>query len=319
MASITGVFISSILPVILIILLGFGLSQVQEIQAESLNTLTLYLLTPALIFHSISLTELRTTALLKITIGVIAFLFIIFIVSVIFGWGTGKHEAHLSVFILIAVFGNTGGLGIPLADFAFGPVGRQTAVLFAAVHGALVFTVGLFIASHSGGGSTQSSLRRVFSYPLIYAVVISVSIRVLGLVPPANSVIMQTIGLLGNSAIPVMLIILGIQLAQTEYKEALSMTGTPILFRFGVSPVIGIIVAFMLGFQNSTVAQVFVLLTAMPVAVGPIIFVVEFAQNTRINGVSLPEFVSASIFITTLLSIPVVTAIVVLLKSVQIM
>lgn len=318
MASITGVFISSILPVISIILLGFILNQVQEIKVDSLNTLTLYLLTPALIFHSISLTELRATALLKITIGVIAFLSVILVVSLIFGWGTGKHEAHLSAFILIAVFGNTGGLGIPLADFAFGPVGRQTAVLFAAIHGSLVFTVGLFIASHSGGGSTQSSLRRVFSYPLIYAVVVSVGVRTLGLTPAADSVIMQTIGLLGNSAIPVMLIILGIQLSQTEYKEALSMTGTPILFRFGISPVIGLIIAFVLGFQNSTVAQVFVLLTAMPVAVGPIIFVVEFAQNTRINGVSLPELVSASIFVTTLLSIPIVTAIVVLLKSGQI-
>ncbi|AUV83589.1 permease [Salinigranum rubrum] len=315
MASITEVFLSSILPIVVIISLGFGLSQRQEIRTDSLNTLTLYILTPSLIFHSIALTELEATALLKITVGVVAFLSVVVLVSFAFGRGTGKEGAHLSAFMLIAVFGNTGGLGIPLADFAFGSLGRQTAVLFAAIHGAVVFTVGLFIASRSGGGSARGSLRRVFRYPLVYAVIAAVGIRFLGVAPAADSVAMRTIGLLGDSAIPVMLIILGVQLSRTEYRSALPMTTTPIAFRFGVSPLAGLLVASLLGFQNSTVAQVFVLLTAMPVAIGPIIFVVEFAQEARVDGVSLPELVSASIFVTTLLSIPLVTAIVVLLKS----
>ena len=315
MASITNVFVSSILPVILIISLGFALNRVQEIRVDSLNTLTLYILTPSLIFHSIALTELETAALLKITVGVIAFLSVVLAVSLGFGWSTGKREAHLSAFLLIVVFGNTGGLGIPLADFAFGALGRQTAVLFAAIHGAVVFTLGLFIASRSGGGSTEGSVRRVLRYPLVYAVFVSVTAHAMNLVPPADSVLMQTIGLLGDSAIPVMLIILGVQLSKTAYKEAVSMTTTPVLFRFAVSPLIGLGVALALGFQNPTVARVFVLLTAMPVAVGPIIFVVEFASDARVNGVSLPELVSASVFITTLLSIPIVTAIVVVLKS----
>lgn len=315
MASITGVFVSSILPIIIIISLGFLLSRTQDVTVDTLNKLSLYILTPALIFHSIALTELGASALLKVSLGVLAFLFLLIASSYAYGWTLGKDESFLSAFVLIAVFGNTGGLGIPLADFAFGEVGRQTAVLFAAIHGAVVFTIGLFIASQSGGGSGLSNLKRVFRYPLIYAVVIAILARSLQLVPAADSMTMQTIGLLGESAIPIMLLILGIQLAQTEYRNALSMTATPLVFRFGLSPIFGLVVALLLDFQNSTVAQVFVLLTAMPVAIGPVIFVVEFAKDTRISGVSLPEYVSASVFISTILSIPILTGLVILLKS----
>lgn len=314
MASILGIFASSVLPILLIISVGYLLDRVQDIHVESFNALTLYVLTPALIFHSIALTELGASAILKVTVGVVVFLIIIVGVSVGYGLGVGKSESLLSAFVLIAVFGNTGGLGIPVADFAFGDIGRQTAVLFGAIHGAFVFTVGLYIASNSKNGAT-SSLVRILRYPLIYAVVAAIGARAVGVVPAADSIAMQTIGLLGDSAIPMMLIILGIQLSQTEYRKAVSMTKTPILFRFGVSPVIGYLVVIGLNFQQATVAQVFILLTAMPVAIAPVIFVVEFANDMEVGGVSMPEFVSANVFVTTVLSIPVITVLIILLKS----
>ena len=145
--------------------------------------------------------------------------------------------------------------------------------------------------------------------------VIAIIVRSFGIAPAADSAIMRTIGLLGESAIPMMLIILGVQLSQSQYRNAISMTATPILFRFGVSPIIGLGIAALLNFQNPTVAQVFVLLTAMPVAIAPIIFVVEFAKDTRISGVTLPEYVSANVFVTTILSIPLLTILVILLKT----
>lgn len=315
MSSVTGVIVSSIIPVFLIIFVGFVLNRAQDVDVGPLNTLSLFVLTPALIIHSITLTELGADVLLKVSLGVGIFLTIILASSWIFGRIRGKEGAIMGSFLLIAAFGNTGTLGIPLADFAFDQTGRQTAVLFAAVHGTAVYTIGLMIASSSGKKSGLQSLKRVFQYPLIYAVAIAAMARMGGFVPPADSPIMETLGLVGDSAIPVMLIILGIQLSETEMRSAMSMTVSPTVFRFLVSPIIGIGVVVVLGFQNTTVAQVFVLLTAMPVAVSPVIFVVEFARETSIKGVTLPEFVSTNIFVTTVVSIPVLAIVVILLKS----
>lgn len=315
MASIVGVFASSILPVVGLIGVGFLLERVSTLETGSLNTVTLFVLMPALIFHSLALTDLRLDSLLRVAVGVVVFLGVVLAVGWLYGTGAGKEESVLSGFLLITTFGNTGGLGIPMADFAFGGVGRETAVLFAAVHGAVVFTLGLYLASVSGGTSGVASLKRVLEYPLVYAVVLAVLARLLGVVPPADSAVMETVGLVGDSAIPLMLLVLGVQLSRTSSRRALSMTAGPTLFRFGVSPLVGTAVVLALGFQNVTVTQVFVLLTAMPVAIAPVIFAVEFAEDTSIGGVTVPELVSASVFVTTLVSIPVLTAVVTALKS----
>ncbi|WP_336338648.1 AEC family transporter [Haloarcula brevis] len=315
MESVTSVIATSILPIFLIISSGFLLSHWQEIDSGPLNTLTLFVLNPGLIVHSITLTELGTDALFRVSLGVCLFVTAVLAASWALGKALGKQDSLLYSFLLIATFGNTGALGIPLADFAFGDLGRQTAVLFAAVHGVLVFTVGLAIASNSGAHSRLGSLKRVFRYPLVYAVLLAIAARTADVVPQADSAAMETLGLVGDSAIPVMLVILGIQLSETEYRSALSMTVTPTLFRFLLSPCLGLVIALGLGFQNATVAQVFVLLTAMPVAVAPVIFSVEFASDTSVGGVTIPEYVSATVFVSTLVSIPVLTIVVTLLQS----
>jgi len=315
MESVTKVIATSILPIFLIISSGFLLSHWKEIDSGPLNTLSLFILNPALIVHSITLTELETDALVRVSLGVCLFVTAVLLASWVLGRALGKRDSLLYSFLLIATFGNTGALGIPLADFAFGDLGRQTAVLFAAVHGVLVFTIGLAIASNSGAQSRMGSLRRVFRYPLVYAVLLAIAARTVDIAPQADSAAMETLGLVGDSAIPVMLVILGIQLSETEYRSALSMTITPTLFRFLLSPCIGLIVALGMGFQNATVAQVFVLLTAMPVAVAPVIFSVEFASDTSVGGVTIPEYVSATVFVSTLVSMPVLTIFVTLLKS----
>lgn len=315
MESALQVIASSILPIFLIMGAGFLLNRSQDIDPGPLNKLSLFVLTPALIIHSITLTELGTGVLFKLTVGVCVFLAGVFVVSWQYGKLTGKNGPVLNTFLLVSVFGNTGALGIPLADFAYGDIGRQTAVLFAAIHGTIVFTLGLLIAIRSEEESGHSSLTRVLRYPLIYAVLAAVVVRTLEVVPAPESALMETLGLVGEASIPVMLLILGIQLSETEYGDALSLTATPALFRFLVSPLVGIAVVTALGLQNNTVAQVFVLLTWMPVAVAPVIFVVEFASDQSVRGVTLPEFVSANVFVTTLLSVPVLTVVVTLLKS----
>ncbi len=291
------------------------MNKFQDIDPGPLNTLSLYVLTPALAVHSIALTELSADALLKVSVGVCVFLAALVAVSWMYAKLTAKDGPVLSTFLLVTVFGNTGALGIPLADFAYGDIGRQTAVLFAAVHGTIVFTLGLFIALSSGDQSEYANLKRVFRYPLVYAVALAVLIRAVGIVPDPESAVMETLGLVGEASIPVMLIILGIQLSETQYGGALSMTVTPTAFRFLVSPLVGFVVTMALGFQNNAVAQVFVLLTWMPVAVAPVIFVVEFASDRTVGGVTLPEFISANVFVTTLASVPVLTVVVTLLKS----
>jgi predicted permease len=310
-----GIFASAILPVVAIAAVGFVLGRLKEVNPRPLNTVTVYVLAPALVFHSLAVSDLSGGAVLRIVVGVVAVTAAMALVGEAVGRVADEPEPVVGALVLVAAFGNSGNLGIPVSDFAFGEVGRQTAVLWMSVQSVLLYTLGVYVASRSGGSSGLAGVEKVFRIPLVYAVLAALLVRALGVVPPADGAAMEALGLVGDSAIPVMLLILGLQLARTNYGPSLSGASTATGLRLGVSPVVGLGVALLLGFDDPTVARVFVVECAMPAAVTPVILTVEFAADSRAAGVSVPEYVSTCVLVTTLVSVPLLTGLVALLQS----
>jgi predicted permease len=158
----------------------------------------------------------------------------------------------------------------------------------------LLYTVGVYVAARGGEGDARANMKRVFSVPLVYAVVVALAARWLGVVPPAESTLMQTLELLGNASIPVMLLILGIQLSNVDVGGTLRPVGVASALELLVAPVV-------------------VLLLATPTAVTPIILAGAFSTET--GGLTASEFVSATVFLTTLASVATVTVLVAVLQS----
>jgi predicted permease len=315
MVDLLGIFASAIGPIVAIAGVGYLLAVYRDVDPEPLNATVVYVLAPALVFHSLAVTALEPATLARIAVGVVAFTVTMWVVTEGFGRLTGEQEPMVSALVLVAVFTNAGNLGIPVSEFAFGSVGRQTAVLFLSVQSMLMYTLGVYIASRSGGDAGLEGVKQVFSIPLVYAIAAAILVRALGVVPPASSTAMQAVALVGNAAIPVMLLILGIELARSETGTTLSKTWSGTVLNLGIAPLVGVGVALVLGFGDPTVARVFVLETAMPAAITPLILVVEFADTERVEGLSIPEYISTCVLVTTLLSIPYLTLLIALLRS----
>jgi predicted permease len=313
--SLFGIFASAILPVVAIAGVGFALGRLKDVDPWPLNTVTVYVLAPALVFHSLAVSELSGGSVARIAVGVVAFTTLMAGVGEAVGRVADETDPLVGALVLVAAFGNSGNLGIPVSDFAFGEVGRQTAVLWMSVQSVMLYTLGVYVASHSGGASGLAGVGEVFRIPLVYAVGAALLARAGGVVPPADTAGMEALGLVGDSAIPVMLLILGLQLARTNYGPALSGASTATALRLGVSPVVGLGVALALGFEDATVARVFVVECAMPAAVTPVILTVEFAADGRAAGVTVPEYVSTCVLVTTLLSVPLLTGVIALMQS----
>ncbi len=314
MSSLLGIFATAILPIVAVSGIGFVIGRVKDIDADPLNTVVVYVFVPALIFHSLVVSTFDTATLLRVGAGVVLYLLAMIVVAEVLGRVLGEDEPLLSAFVLVSAFPNSGNYGIPISTFAFGDIGRGTAVVYLAAQSVLVYTLGVFVASRSGGTSPLTGLRHVLRIPLVYAVIAAFAVRALGLVPNSNSTVMSTIGLLGDAAIPLMLIILGIQLARTDYGAVLSQAGTANVLKMIVAPVVAVGVALLVGFGNGDVARVFVLECAMPAAVTPLILVLEFGGGD-VGGVSVAEYVSTVVMTTTLVSIPLLTILIALLRS----
>ncbi len=315
MVDVAGIFLGAVGPIVAIAGVGYALASVKEIDPEPLNTAVVYVLAPALVFHSLAVTELAASTLQWLTVGIVAFTLAMWGVAEAAGRLVGEREPILSALVLVAMFTNSGNLGIPVSDFAFGDVGRQTAVVFLSVQSVLMYTLGVYAASRSGGAAGLVGVRRVFRLPLVYAVVAALGARALGVVPSVDNAGMEAVQLVGDASIPIMLLVLGIQLARTDTGAAVSRTLPATALKLGVAPLVGLAVALVLPFGDATVARVFVLEAAMPAAVTPVILVGEFAAGVRSDGVSVPEYVSTCVLVTTLLGVPVLTGLIAVLQS----
>ncbi|MFC7046992.1 AEC family transporter [Halobacteriaceae archaeon GCM10025711] len=305
---------TAILPVLAIAAVGFGLGRTRDVDVEALSTITIYVLTPALVFSSLTLTPLSGNAVARLGLGVLLFTLLMVGAAESVARLTGEQEPIRGALVLTSTFPNAGNYGIPLSAFAFGAVGRSTAVLYIAAQAVLMYTIGVYIASRGQTGAARSAVSEVFRLPLVYAVLAAGLARWLDVVPPADSALMQTIELTGNAAIPVMLLMLGIQLANTSYGAALSRVRAATVLKVAVAPVLAAGIALGLGMGDQTVARVFVLECAMPAAITPLMLTIEFGGDAG-GDVSAPEYVSTAIMVTTLLSIPTLAVLITLLQS----
>jgi hypothetical protein len=312
----TDVFLTAILPIVSLAGVGYLVGRFRDVEVGALNTVSIYVLAPALIFHSLSTTPIRGVTALKLFLGIGAYLLVMGVIAAAVHRVTNPTTPSLGALILVSAFPNAGNYGIPVADFAFGAVGRSTAVLYLSMQAIYMYTVGAYIASRGGDAvDARAAVAKVLRLPLVYAVLAAFLLVRLDAVPPTDGTFMETIRLTGDAMIPVMLLLLGIQLANADYAGALSRVGMGNVLKLGVAPVVGLGLALVLGFDEPVVARTFVLEVATPAAVTPLMLVIEFRDPDPAADITDAEYMSSVILTSTLLSVPVMTVLIVLLES----
>ena len=306
--SLLSALTSAILPVLSVAGAGYLLGRFRDVETDALATVTIYVLMPALVFHSLSTTEIDLRTASALLGGVVAFSALMIAAGELAGRALGEREPTLGAFVLAGTFPNAGNYGIPLADFAFGEVGRSTAILFITAQIVVMYTAGVYIATRGTAGSQRDAALEIFRLPLVYAVAAAAVARALGAVPPPGSAALSIVRLTGDAAIPVMLLMLGIQLANARAGTAIRRVVPVSALKLFVAPAVGLVVAVALGLGGD-VGRVFVLACAMPSAVTPLMLAVEY------GGRDAAEYLSAAILVSTLASVGTLAALIAILQS----
>jgi malate permease and related proteins len=118
--------------------------------------------------------------------------------------------------------------------------------------------------------------------------------------------ISRPVDLLGNAAIPAMLLVLGMQFEKGAKPERPGLVAAASALALLASPVLGLLLAQALGLEGVT-RQAVVVEAAMPTAVITTILALEFDVA--------PRFVTSVVVVTTLLSPLTVSILIALLKS----
>lgn len=116
-----------------------------------------------------------------------------------------------ATFVPPMMFNNSGNMGLPLAVLAFGPAGLGPAVAMFAVTNLLHFTLGLKLVDPRG------SLRASLTHPMVGATLAGFALAAAELKLPAA--LATPIELIGNAAIPLMLLALGVRLVDADLRD----------------------------------------------------------------------------------------------------
>ena len=191
-------------PVFLLGAIGFAWVKLGfEYRIQFVTQLAMTLAVPCLIFVALMETEIDPAALTSVSLAAITAYAAVTAVSwIVIRLG----RLYTRTFLAPVIFGNTGNLGLPLALFAFGNEGLGFAVVIFAIMAIYSFTFGVWVVA--GGGSPLKVLKE----PLVAATILGLIFMVQGWETPVF--LTDTLRLIGQLAIPLMLITLGVAVAR---------------------------------------------------------------------------------------------------------
>lgn len=260
----------SIAPVFVLIMLGYVLRRAGIPSDEFWNLndrLVYFLLMPALFFVRISLADLSQAGLGDFALVLYAGFFAGLVIGVIAAWGLRRGGAVGSTVMQGACRFNTF-IALAVAEALYQTQGLQLAVLGAAVlvPGVNLAVVACFavMVPRSGGGMVIGALKDLGTNPLIISILLAIGFNLSGM--GAVPVLHDSLDILGQAALPIMLLCVGANLKLRGLKADMAPL---ILAGFGkivVFPAVIILGALALGVPPLQ-AQVALIYGALPVGV----------------------------------------------------
>jgi predicted permease len=285
-----SIFASDILPVFLIAGVGFLLARFLGASVKTLSRVVFYALVPCLVFNllvrsNMTLLQFGRTALLAVLVAAAMGL-----VSRLAAVALGLSRPELCAFLLVVMFSNSGNYGLPVVLFAFGAEALAHASVFFITGSVMTYTIGVFLAA-AGRRSGRQALAGVVRVPAIYAIVAASLVLIGGIRLPVAA--MRPIGMLSDAALPMMVLVLGMQLERATIPERPGVVAVAVALSLLVAPIVASGLASFLGVVGPA-RQAGVVLASMPAAVVTTILALEFEVA--------PAFVTSVVFVSTLLS-----------------
>jgi predicted permease len=283
-------FVNNLLPILLIGGAGFLIGKVLAIDPRTLGRVVFYLFSPLLVFDLLLNSQLN----LGEALGTIGFasgvMLLLGLLALLLGRVIGLERPQMLVMMLTASFGNNGNYGLPLVSFAFGEEALAHATIYFVTMAVLVNTLGVLVAS-LGHADVKTALLGLFRIPTIYGVLLAALLNLIDFDLPIP--LARTVDLAAGATIPLMLVILGLELTRMQWSHNWRALGLGVGIRLLAGPVIGLLIAALLGMQGAA-RQSNVVQSGMPPAVTIMVLAAEYRLE--------PELVTAIIFISTVLS-----------------
>lgn len=288
MDTLLAIFVRVIVPVIVTVGVGYLAARLLVFDLKMLARLGLYVLVPCLTFTAMARTTLAAGEFGRI----VAFT----LISVPLLWGLSSVAARLlklpaaeaGAFHISVLFTNAVNFGFPVLLLAYGPAALERGIVYAMTAQIVMQSLGVYLAAR-GRADFKSAMKRTWSMPGLYAMIAGILVKALAIPVPAP--LFDPLKLIGDSLVPFLLLVMGMQLAAVNLRGSWKAASVATVLRLVVAAGLSFGLARGLGLTGLT-RQTMILENSMPSAILGVALAQEFD--------TAPELVTKIIFLTTL-------------------
>ena len=291
--------LKTILPIFVIILLGWGLRRLEFMQEGFLkpaNRLVYYVAIPAMIFREIAEAELVQHFSLVLVATTLVPLILVALIGLILIRGIKLQRYRVGSFLQCSIHGNLGYIGLAVAFYFLGDQGFTRASILAGFVMLLqnflaVVALSRFNKEPDQKISTLSLVRRVLLNPVIISAMAGMAFSLTGLNLPV--ILDRSLKILSGMALPLALLVIGTSISFAQMRQQLRLTALIGVLKLLLLPATGLILFHLLQLQRIEYLPALILL-ASPTATVSYVMALEMAGDA--------DMATAAISVTTLVS-----------------
>ncbi len=311
--------LSSLLPVVFLILVGFVAGRAKLVRQEAvrdLSNLVFLVLTQALLFRTMSSVHLEKLDMRPVFQYFVVAGGLFFVMLMVYG-----RDSRASVLALASIFSNTLMIGVPLIGLAYGESGQVLLFTLISLHALVLLTMATLVlelqVAHEQASATGEprhmvktvgmAIKNAVLHPVPLPILIGLMYAQTGL--GLHPIVDKPLQLLGASFGPVALVLVGITLSQTpigdNFRGALKIS----VVKTFVHPFLMAAAGYALGMRGLPLA-VMVVAAALPIGANVFLFSQRYQKEE--------DVVTAAVAVSTvfaMISISLVMALLPLLPA----
>ena len=297
--------IVTILSIVIMIGLGYFLKRIDflsEKDIDPFNKIVMYILMPCMIFHAIYTADLSQIPKLGILPFIIlASSFVTGIVSYFILKQLKFDDVTLWSVLVTVMIANTAFMGYPVTLGIYGNAGFLRAI-FCDMATLCTFLLLSFVLILRFGGTVKTAVRKIALFPPLWAVVLGLGFNILGI--PIGPVVDNTVNYLGQGAIPLIMIALGLSINFEALSRSRSMIVFTSIMKLALFPFVTFLIVSWLGLVNLE-HSVSIVEAAMPSGMMSLLLAITYKLDY--------ELTSDCILINTVISLITLPVIIMLL------
>ncbi|MEY8000937.1 AEC family transporter [Clostridium sp. Mt-5] len=300
---------NNIIPIFMLIGLGFIISKKFALSVFTLSKLNFYIFVPGFIFYNLYTTDL-SYGMLMILLFCIVNLIINDLISRVISKIRKYDLSQENAFKNSIMFNNTGNIGVSLVTLIFGSapfvINGKTPYLSQALTAQimiLVFmnitmnTIGFYNAGRANM-NIKDSMHQIFTMPSIYVILAALLLKYIQ-IDITTTPLWPAIEYIKGGLVPIALITLGAQLSKTKIDFRNNNVNIAVFTRLIIGPMLALILIYVFRFKG-VIAQTAFISYSVPTAVNTALIAVECDNNQ--------DFASQEVMASTIYSAVTLTS-----------